>query len=326
MEALSARHTGRKGAAKRPEGSPRAGADAGRTSRALRGRAGAGDIFAFPSDPATFVLTDIIHAIVLGLVEGATEFIPVSSTGHLILATSALGLDPEAPRMVVFNIVIQLAAILAVVWAYRERILSLLRRLPSDPAARRFALAIVVASIPAAALGLAIEDWMDENLFNPIVVAVALVVGGFVILVIERFAARREPRVTEMEAVGPADALKVGLAQCLSLVPGVSRSGATILGGVAFGLSRKAAAEFSFFLAIPIMIGASGLKLFKDAGALSGADLPFFAVGCIVAFVSALVVVRFLIRFVAGNTFVPFAWYRIGFGLVVLLWYLGPGG
>jgi undecaprenyl-diphosphatase len=267
------------------------------------------------------VLTDIFNAIVLGLVEGATEFIPVSSTGHLILATSALGLDPEAPRMVVFNIVIQLAAILAVVWAYRDRILSLLRRLPGDPSARRFALAVVIASVPAAALGLAIEDWMDENLFKPIVVAVALVLGGFAILLIERFATRSRPRVDEMENVGPADALKVGLAQCLSLIPGVSRSGATILGGVAFGLSRKAAAEFSFFLAIPIMIGASGLKLFKDGGSLTSADVPFFAAGCVVAFLSALVVVRFLIRFVAGHTFVAFAWYRIAFGLVVLAWY-----
>jgi undecaprenyl-diphosphatase len=268
------------------------------------------------------LLTDLLHAIVLGLVEGATEFIPVSSTGHLILATSALGLDPEASRMVVFNIVIQLAAILAVVWAYRERIVSLLRRLPHDSYARRFVTSVVIASIPAAGLGFAIEDWMDENLFNPLVVALALVLGGFAILIIERFAARRPARVMEMEDVAAADALKVGLAQCLSLIPGVSRSGATILGGVAFGLSRKAAAEFSFFLAIPIMIGASGLKLVKDGGSLSGADIPFFAVGCVVAFLSALIVVRFLIRFVAGHTFVPFAWYRIGFGLVVLGWYL----
>ncbi len=278
------------------------------------------DIFAAPRT-RLLVLTDLIHAVILGLVEGATEFIPVSSTGHLILATSALGLDPEAPRMVVFNIVIQLAAILAVVWVYRARIIDLLRRLPSDPAARRFALAVVVASAPAAALGLAIEDWIDSALFNPLTVALALVAGGFAILLIEWAAGRREPRVGEMEEIGPADALKVGLAQCVSLLPGVSRSGATILGGVAFGLSRKAATEFSFFLAIPIMVGASGLKLFKDFDALSGADVPFFAVGCLVAFVSALVVVRFLIRFVAGNTFVPFAWYRIGFGLVVLAWY-----
>jgi undecaprenyl-diphosphatase len=267
------------------------------------------------------LLTDLLHAVVLGLVEGATEFIPVSSTGHLILATSALGLDPESPRMVVFNIVIQLAAILAVVWVYRERIISLLRRLPTDPAARRFAAAVVVASVSAAVLGLLLEDWIDSTLFNPLTVAVALVVGGFAILLIEWAAKRREPRVEEMEQIGPGDALKVGLAQCLSLIPGVSRSGATILGGVGFGLSRKAATEFSFFLAIPIMIGASALKLFKDSDALSGADVPFFAMGCIVAFVSALVVVRFLIRFVAAHTFVPFAWYRIVFGLVVLAWY-----
>ena len=266
-------------------------------------------------------VTDLLQALVLGLVEGATEFIPVSSTGHLILATDALGLDPTAPRMVVFNIVIQLAAILAVVWVYRAKLWDLVRRLPSDPSARGFALAVVVATVPAAVLGFAIEDWMDEHLFRPLVVAVALVVGGLVILLIENTAARRLPRVAEVADIGPGDALKVGLAQCVSLIPGVSRSGATILGGVASGLSRKAATEFSFFLAIPIMLGASALKLVKEADALSVSDAPFFAVGCLVAFASALVVVRFLIRFVATHTFRPFAWYRIAFGLLILGYY-----
>ena len=264
-------------------------------------------------------LADLIHAAVLGLVEGATEFIPVSSTGHLILATDALGLDPESDRMVVFNIVIQLAAILAVVWVYRAKILDVLKRLPTDPAAQRLTLSIVVASIPAAILGLFLDD-LIEGLFNKEAVLGALVVGGFAMLAVERYAEKRaSARVPTVDDVGTADALKVGLAQCLALFPGVSRSASTILGGVAFGLSRVAATEFSFFLAIPIMVGASGLKLFK-AETLSSADIPFFAVGCLVAFVSALFVIRFLIRFVAEHTFRVFAWYRIVFGSLALAW------
>ncbi len=268
------------------------------------------------------MLLDLIHAVVLGLVEGATEFLPVSSTGHLIVATDLLGLDPESERMVVFNIVIQLAAILAVVWVYRAKILEVIRRLPSDRSAQRFALAVIVASIPAAVLGLLLDDWIEAHLFTTVTVAVALIVGGFVILAVEAWAERRVARVASVDDIGTADAFKVGLLQCLALVPGVSRSGATILGGVGVGLSRLAATEFSFFLAIPIMIGASGLKLFKQADALSTADVPFFAVGCLVAFVSALAVVRFLIRFVASNTFRSFAWYRIVFGAAVLAWAL----
>jgi undecaprenyl-diphosphatase len=271
------------------------------------------------------VLTDLLHAVVLGLVEGATEFIPVSSTGHLILATDALGLDPEAPRMVAFNIVIQLAAILAVVWVYRAKIFGVLRRLPTDPAARRLTAAILVGSLPAAVLGLLLDDWIEAHLFTPVTVAAALVVGGLAIFAVEWLAERRPSRVHDVDAVGTGDALKVGLAQCLALMPGVSRSAATILGGVAVGLSRVAATEFSFFLAIPIMIGASGLKLVTEREALSAADAPFFAVGCVVAFLSALVVIRFLIRFVATHTFRPFAWYRIVFGLVVLGYYLALG-
>jgi undecaprenyl-diphosphatase len=266
---------------------------------------------------------DLLAAVVLGLVEGATEFIPVSSTGHLIIATDWLGLDPESPRMVVFNIVIQLAAVLAVVWMYRAKILDLLRRLPSDPAARRFAAAVVIASVPAAAIGLVLDDWIEAHLFTPVTVAAALVAGGVAILLIERWAARRPAHVADVDDVRAPDALRVGLAQCLALFPGVSRSGATIMGGIAFGLSRKAATEFSFFLAIPVMIGASALKLFKEADALSGGDVPFFALGCLVSFVSALAVVRFLLRFVATHTFAGFAWYRIGFGLLLLALYLG---
>lgn len=267
------------------------------------------------------MLPDPVNALLLGLVEGATEFIPVSSTGHLILATDALGLDPAEPRMVVFNIVIQLAAILAVVWVFRAKILEVLRRLPSDPAARRLTAAVVVGSIPAALLGFLFDDWIDAHLFNPVTVAAALVVGGLGILAVEALAARRTPRVTDVDRIGTPDALKVGLAQCLALFPGVSRSASTILGGVAFGLSRVAATEFSFFLAIPIMLGASGLKLVKERDALSSHDAAFFAIGCVVAFLSALVVIRFLLRFVATHTFRSFAWYRIAFGAVVLAYY-----
>ncbi len=271
-----------------------------------------------PAAPGS--VTDLVHAAILGLVEGATEFVPVSSTGHLIIATDALGLDPGSERMVVFNIVIQLAAILAVVWVYRAKILDVIRRLPTDRAARRLAGSIILASIPAAVLGLLFDDWIDAHLFRIETVAAALVVGGVAILLVERMAERRRVRVHRVDDIEAPDALKVGFAQCLALFPGVSRSASTILGGVAFGLSRVAATEFSFFLAIPIMIGASGLKLFKQSGALSSSDASFFAVGCIVAFLSALVVIRFLIRFVAQHTFSVFAWYRIAVGLAILGW------
>ncbi len=273
-----------------------------------------------PQPAAPGSLPDLVHAAILGLVEGATEFIPVSSTGHLILATEALGLDPGSDRMVIFNIVIQLAAILAVVWVYREKILDVVRRLPTDRTARRLAGSILLASVPAAVLGLLFDDWIDAHLFRIETVAAALVVGGVAILVIERMAERRRVRVHRVDDVEAPDALKIGFAQCLALFPGVSRSASTILGGVAFGLSRVAATEFSFFLAIPIMIGASGLKLVKGADKLAASDASFFAVGCIVAFVSALIVIRFLIRFVAQHTFSVFAWYRIAVGLAILGW------
>lgn len=267
-------------------------------------------------------MSDLLYALILGIVEGFTEFIPVSSTGHLILTTDLLGLDPSETRMVVFNIVIQLAAILAVVWAFRVKIIDVIRRLPTDPAARRFAFAVIIGCVPAAVLGLLFDDVIEAYLFNPITVCGALVVGGLAILAVEATAAKRAPRVERADDIGAVDAWKVGAAQCLALFPGMSRSASTILGGVAFGLSRVAATEFSFFLAIPIMVGASGLKLYKSAGALTTADAPFFAVGCIAAFVAALISIRFLLRFIATNTFRPFAWYRIGIGLFGLAYYL----
>ncbi|MFN3597736.1 MAG: undecaprenyl-diphosphate phosphatase [Rubricoccaceae bacterium] len=271
-------------------------------------------------------MRDLLNALILGLVEGVTEFIPISSTGHLILTTDLLGLDPSEPRMVVFNIVIQLAAILAVVWAFRAKILDITRRLPTDPSARRFALAVVVGCVPAAVLGFLLDDFIEAHLFNPLTVAGALVTGGMLILIVEWYAERRRVTVERADDIALPEAWKVGLAQCLALFPGMSRSASTIMGGLAFGLSRVAATEFSFFLAIPIMVGASGLKLVKSAGELSAADAPFFLVGCVAAFVAALASIHFLLRFVATNTFRPFAWYRIAVGVFALAYYLYLAG
>lgn len=260
----------------------------------------------------------LFKAAVMGLVEGATEFLPVSSTGHLILAGDWLGFD-EYRGAGTFEVFIQLGAILAVVWLYRAKILGVFRAAPSDPAARRLILNIAIAFLPAALIGFLVHDWIKERLFDPVVVAVALVAGGFLILAIERW---HKPFHTEtVDDIRPVSALWVGLAQILSLIPGTSRSGSTIMGGLAVGLSRVAATEFSFFLAIPIMFAASFYDLFKNLDTLTSADAPVFAVGFVVSFVSALVVIRALIRFVSSNTFVPFAWYRIIFGAILLVVY-----
>ena len=261
---------------------------------------------------------DLLKAAILGVVEGATEFIPVSSTGHLILVADWLNFT--GPRAATFEIFIQLAAILAVVYLYRAKILAVLKNLPHDPGAQKFTLNLIIAFIPAAGIGFFIHDWMKEVLFNPIVVAWALVLGGIAILLIEKW--NPPEKVTDPDHIPPKIAAGVGLAQVLSLIPGVSRSGATIMGARSLGLSRPAATEFSFFLAIPIMVMASGYDLFKSRDVLTAADLPVFAVGFVVSFLSALVVIRAFLTFVARRTFVPFAWYRIGFGGLLLLWYL----
>lgn len=261
---------------------------------------------------------DLLKAAILGVVEGATEFIPVSSTGHLILVADWLNFT--GPRAATFEIFIQLAAILAVVYLYRAKILAVLKNLPHDPGAQKFTLNLIIAFIPAAGIGFFIHDWMKEVLFNPVVVAWALVLGGVAILLIEKW--NPPEKVTDPDHIPPKIAAGVGLAQVLSLIPGVSRSGATIMGARSLGLSRPAATEFSFFLAIPIMVMASGYDLFKSRDVLTAADLPVFAVGFVVSFLSALVVIRAFLTFVARRTFVPFAWYRIGFGGLLLLWYL----
>lgn len=257
----------------------------------------------------------LLKAAVLGLVEGATEFIPVSSTGHLIVVSSWLGLVDE--RAKTFDIFIQLGAILAVAWLYRGRLGNAVRYAQRDLASRRFLGNLLIASLPAAVVGFLTHDWIKTQLFNPVVVAGALVVGGVLILLIERLGP--PSRIHEVADMPHGTALGIGLAQVLSLIPGTSRSGATIMGGYALGLSRVAATEFSFFLAIPIMLAATLFDLLKSWTILVPGDAPMFAVGFIVSFLSALIVVRAFLRYVSGHSFAVFAWYRIGFGVLLLV-------
>ena len=251
-------------------------------------------------------MTELVYALILGVVEGITEFLPISSTGHLILASALLGATDE--RWKVFNIVIQTGAMLAVVWEYRARFFRI-----DIPLYRN----LLVAFIPAAVIGLAFSKLIKTYLFHTVPVALAFIVGGVIILLVERRSFT--PRVDEARAMTWLDALKVGIAQCFALIPGTSRSGATIIGGMLFGLSRRAATEFSFFLAVPTLVAAGGYDLFKNRALLSAHDAPIFGVGLVVAFVSAFVVIRWLIRYVATHDFKPFAWYRIAFGVLVLL-------
>jgi undecaprenyl-diphosphatase len=269
--------------------------------------------------------TLLCKALILGIVEGLTEFLPISSTGHLIIAGDLLGYRGGVAG--VFEIVIQLAAILAVCWAYRARLAEVaagvLWRRPRDRDSLRFVGMLALAFLPAAVLGVIFHKPIKELLFNPLVVAAALVVGGIVILFIERRGKAR-PEGESIDDVGAATAVKIGFAQALAMIPGTSRSGATIIGGMIFGLSRQAATEFSFFLAIPTMLGATVLDVYQSWQLFAAADLPVFAVGCVAAFVSAMWAVRFLLRFISSHDFTSFAWYRIVFGVVVLLtWHAG---
>jgi undecaprenyl-diphosphatase len=257
----------------------------------------------------------LLKAALLGLVEGATEFVPVSSTGHLIVVSDWLGLVDE--RAKTFDIFIQLGAILAIVWLYRSRLSRMVLSAPRDPRSRRFVINLLIAFLPAALIGFVAHDWIKARLFNPAVVAGALVVGGVLILLLERWSP--EPRVRDVGDVPPRTALGIGLAQVLSLIPGTSRSGATIMGGYALGLSRVAATEFSFFLAIPVMLAATLYDLLKSWSVLVPADAPMFVVGFLVSFISAVIVVRAFLAYVSGHTFSAFAWYRIVFGAALLL-------
>lgn len=263
----------------------------------------------------------LFKGLILGIVEGVTEFIPVSSTGHLILAGDLIGFDDE--RAKVFEIFIQLGAILSVVWLYRERLLGVIREIPRRDDARRFSINLIAAFLPAAVAGLIAHKAIKAYLFNPVTVAAALVVGGFAILLIERM--EHSNHVNSTDDITMRQAIGIGMAQCLALFPGVSRSGATIMGGLVIGLERKVAAEFSFFLAIPTMFAATGYDLLKNRSAVSASDIPLFALGFVTAFISALIVVKAFLRYVSGHDFANFAYYRIVFGLLVLGFYWNNG-
>ena len=256
-------------------------------------------------------------ALVLGIVEGLTEFLPVSSTGHLIVSGSLLGYTGEQAKT--FEIVIQAGAILAVCWEFRAKIATVLRGIFTDRAAQRFAANLVIAFVPAAALGLVFGKAIKAHLFAPIPVACAFIVGAFVIIWAERRQRARPEtvRIASIDDMRWSDALKVGFAQAFALIPGTSRSGATIIGGMLFGMSRVAATEFSFFLAIPTLFAATIYSAWKDASLIGARAFPAFGVGFVAAFVSAFACVRWLIRYVAHHDFIPFAWYRIAFGAVI---------
>ncbi len=266
----------------------------------------------------TLAMTDptiLLHALILGIVEGLTEFLPVSSTGHLILVGQLLNFNDDKGK--VFEIAIQFAAILAVVWEYRARLGHALVNVTTEPASQRLAINLIVAFLPAAVLGFLFIKQIKYYLFNPIVVASALIIGGVLILWAER--RKHVIRAETVDDMNWRDALKVGFAQALAMIPGTSRSGATIIGGLFFGLSRKTATEFSFFLAIPTMFAATFYDVFKNRHLFSTDDIGLFAVGSAASFISALLAVRGLIRFVSRHDFTVFAWYRIVFGLLVLL-------
>lgn len=263
-------------------------------------------------------ITLLIKAAIMGVVEGLTEFLPISSTGHLILAGALLGFDDDKAK--VFDIAIQTGAILAVILVYWQKIRDTVVALPTQSQARQFALNVLIAFVPAVLLGLLFGKAIKAHLFTPVVVASTFIIGGFIILWAEKRQANAAtaPRIQDVDDMDWKDALKVGLVQCLAMVPGTSRSGATIIGGMLLGLSRKAATDFSFYLAIPTLIGAGAYSLYKERALLSMADLPLFGVGLLFSFISAWLCVRWLLRFISTHNFNGFAWYRIVFGIVVL--------
>lgn len=260
------------------------------------------------------------QAVILGIVEGLTEFLPISSTGHQIIVADLIGFGGE--RAMAFNIIIQLGAILAVVWEFRRKILDIITGLPTQANAQRFTVNLLIGFLPAVVLGVIFADKIHEYLFNPITVAVALVVGGIVMLWAEK--RQHVIRVNHVDDMRWTDALKVGFAQCLAMIPGTSRSGSTIIGGLLFGLSRKTATEFSFFLAMPTMVGAAVYSGYKYRDLFQASDFPVFALGFVVSFIFAMIAVRGLLKFIANHSYAVFAWYRIAFGLLILAsWQFG---
>ena len=267
-----------------------------------------------------------LKAAIMGIVEGLTEFLPISSTGHLILAGSLLDFTGDMQK--VFEIAIQTGAMFAVVWQYRQRLASTVTGLTHDPVAQRFARNLLIAFVPTMVVGVTLYKTIKEHLFHPVPVAVAFIVGGLVILLVERLhrqrgdaatgSGARAAQVDTIDDMSAMDAFKVGLLQCLGMIPGTSRSGATIIGSMALGFSRKAATEFSFYLGIPTLMSAGAYSVWKQREFLHADDLPVFLIGIVFAFLSALVCIRWLIRYVSSHDFSVFAWYRIAFGLIVL--------
>jgi undecaprenyl-diphosphatase len=260
----------------------------------------------------------LFKAFILGLVEGATEFLPVSSTGHLIILGDLINFNDDSSK--VFEIFIQLGAILAICWEYREKLALVAKGALNDQSSQRFIINIAGGFLPAAVLGLIFHSKIKEFLFSPITVATALIVGGLVILYVEN--RQLKPTVENADDMTFTQAIKVGFAQSLALIPGTSRSGATILGGMIFGLSRKVATEFSFFVAVPIMFAATFYDLYKSRDLLSSDDISVFAIGFITAFLAALVAIKVLLKYVATHDFKLFAYYRIALGMIVLLYFL----
>ncbi|MFK0088096.1 undecaprenyl-diphosphate phosphatase [Pseudomonas sp. NPDC090755] len=261
-----------------------------------------------------------LQAVILGIVEGLTEFLPISSTGHQIVVADLINFGGE--RAMAFNIIIQLGAILAVVWEFRRKIFDVVLGLPKERQAQRFTVNLLIAFTPAVILGVLFADLIHEYLFNPITVATALVIGGVVMLWAEQ--RKHQIKVEQVDDMRWTDALKIGCAQCLAMIPGTSRSGSTIIGGLLFGLSRKAATEFSFFLAMPTMVGAAVYSGYKYRELFQPGDFPVFAIGFVVSFIFAMIAVRGLLRFIANHSYAMFAWYRIVFGLIILAtWQFG---
>lgn len=259
----------------------------------------------------------LLKAAIMGVVQGLTEFLPISSTGHLILTSYLLGWGGEQVR--VFEVVIQVGSILAVVAVFLQRLWQTVLGLPFEQRAQRFAINMVVGCLPAVLAGVLFFDFIKGVLFTPLVVALGFIVGGVAILWVEaRHKQQHEHPIQDVDAVGWRAALGVGLIQCLALIPGVSRSGATIIGAMALGFSRRSATEFSFFLAIPMLVGAASYDLYRSRDVLSSTDIPVFVVGTVVSFLAAWVCVKWLLRYVTSHTFVPFAWYRIAFGAFIL--------
>jgi undecaprenyl-diphosphatase len=273
------------------------------------------------NDGTTMPNLDLLRAFALGIIEGLTEFLPVSSTGHLIAAGTFLNFDP--PYAKAFDVVIQFGAILAVCWEFRVEIIDIVRELPSSGKARRFVINVAIATCPAVILALLFEKAIKAKLFSPLPVAIALIVGGILILLVERREkeSSKERRITSLDAIGPVDALKIGFIQCLALIPGTSRSGATIIGGMIVGLKRQVATEFSFFLAIPIIFGATLYEMTKLSSSLTFEAVQAIFVGLVMAFISAFACVRWLLNYVSSHDFSIFGWYRIAAGALVLLWY-----